>query len=67
MMAEGHPYDEVARAWQGMKTRRHTKHTERKAPEENDGKKRRGSGKVLLGEGEADRSDLSDFGRDSGS
>ena len=67
LKAEGYPFDEVARAWQGVKKRRRIKRKERQAPEEKGGKKRKGRANILLGEGEDDLSDLSDFGSDSGS
>ena len=65
--AEGYPYDEVARVWQGMKQRQRTNRRERKASEEKYGRKRKGRAKILLGESEDALSDLSDFGSDSGS
>ena len=64
--AEGYPYDGVARAWQGMKKRRRSQCRERKAPEDKDGRKRKGTANTLLGEGDA-RLDVSEFGSDSGS
>ena len=54
--AAGYPYDETARAWQGMKKRRHAKRKERKASEEQDERKREGRANNLLGAGEDDLS-----------
>mmetsp|Transcript_13822 Transcript_13822/g.24679 ORF Transcript_13822/g.24679 Transcript_13822/m.24679 type:complete len:125 (-) Transcript_13822:240-614(-) len=65
--AEGYPFDEVATAWQAVKKRRRIKRKECKPREEKGGKRTKGRAKVLLGEGEDDLSDLSDFGFDSGS
>ena len=58
--------NEVARAWQAIKKMRRTKRKERKAPEEKDGRKRKGRAKILVGAGKAALSDLSGFGSDSG-
>ena len=52
---------------QGPEIQRRIKRKERQALEEKGGKKRKGRAKILLGEGEDDLSDLSDFGSDSGS
>ena len=60
--AQGYPYDEVARAWQGVKERRRSRHKERKPHKEKDERKRKGRPKILHGEGNDDLSDLSDLG-----
>ena len=46
LKAEGYPYNEVARAWQGIKKKPCTKRKERKAPEEKDVGKRKGRANI---------------------